>query len=195
MVGSAVAVGSGVDLLLRPGTAYAAVCTCGSSACGCGSTCCAGFSEFCCSINGGYNYCPTGTMMGGWWMADNSSLLRRPPLLHGLPRAVRLHHRLRRRLGLLRSRVRRHQLRMRSGRLQLVGDRVLPVPLRAVQPADRLHRPDRLPGGGLRPTVDHRPDLHDDGGRRQLDGRDGCGLLDAAPPSPPPPPPPPCSRP
>ncbi len=40
---------------------------------GCGSTCCAGFSEFCCSVNGGYNYCPTNTVMGGWWKADNSS--------------------------------------------------------------------------------------------------------------------------
>ena len=78
MVGSAVAVGSGVDLLLRPGTAYGAVCTCGSSACGCGSTCCAGWSEFCCSINGGYNYCPADTVMGGWWKADNSSFCGGP---------------------------------------------------------------------------------------------------------------------
>ena len=73
VVGSAVAVGSGMDLLLRPGTAYAAVCTCANTSCGCGTTCCAGFSEFCCSINGGYNYCPSGTVMGGWWKADNSS--------------------------------------------------------------------------------------------------------------------------
>ena len=73
MVGSAVAVGSGVDLLLRPGTAYGAVCTCANTAGGCGSTCCAGFSEFCCSINNGYNYCPADTVMGGWWKADNSS--------------------------------------------------------------------------------------------------------------------------
>ena len=73
LVGSAVAVGSGVDLLLRPGTAYGAVCTCANTACGCGSTCCAGFSEFCCSINDGYNYCPADTVMGGWWKADNSS--------------------------------------------------------------------------------------------------------------------------
>jgi hypothetical protein len=36
-------------------------------------TCCSGFSEFCCSINDGYNYCPADTIMGGWWMADNSS--------------------------------------------------------------------------------------------------------------------------
>ena len=73
LVGSAVAVGSGVDLLLRPGTAYAAVCTCANSSCGCGTTCCAGFSEFCCSVNNGYNYCPADTIMGGWWKADNSS--------------------------------------------------------------------------------------------------------------------------
>ena len=78
MVGSAVAVGSGVDLLLRPGTAYGAICTCGNSACGCGTTCCAGWSEFCCSVNGGYNYCPTDTMMGGWWRADNSSFCGGP---------------------------------------------------------------------------------------------------------------------
>src|SRR5664280_3482382 len=73
LVGSAVAVGSGVDLLLKPGTAYAAVCTCANTSCGCGTTCCAGFSEFCCSINDGYNYCPADTVMGGWWKADNSS--------------------------------------------------------------------------------------------------------------------------
>ena len=78
MAASAVAVGSGVDLLLKPGTAYGAVCTCGSSACGCGSTCCAGWSEFCCSINGGYNYCPADTVMAGWWKADNSSFLGGP---------------------------------------------------------------------------------------------------------------------
>ncbi len=71
--GSAVAVGSGLDLVLRPGTAYGAICSCGNPNCGCGSTCCAGFTDFCCAVNGGYNYCPTGTVMGGWWKADNSS--------------------------------------------------------------------------------------------------------------------------
>jgi hypothetical protein len=71
--GSAVAIGAGLDLVLKPGTAYGLVCSCGNSNCGCGSTCCAGFSEFCCSVNGGYNYCPTNTVMGGWWKADNSS--------------------------------------------------------------------------------------------------------------------------
>ncbi len=71
-VGSAVAVGSGLDLALKPGTAYGAICECGNAGCGCGSTCCAGFSEFCCDVSGA-NYCPENTVMGGWWVADNSS--------------------------------------------------------------------------------------------------------------------------
>jgi hypothetical protein len=71
--GSAVAIGAGLDLVLTPGTAYAQLCNCGNGNCGCGSACCAGFTEFCCSINDGYNYCPSGTVMGGWWKADNSS--------------------------------------------------------------------------------------------------------------------------
>jgi hypothetical protein len=71
-VGSAVAIGSGLDLALKPGTAYGAICECGNAGCGCGSTCCSGFSDFCCSVSG-YNYCPENTVMGGWWVADNSS--------------------------------------------------------------------------------------------------------------------------
>ena len=77
-VGSAVAVGAGTDLVLKPGTAYAQICSCGNGNCDCDSMCCAGFSEFCCSVNGGYNYCPTGTIMGGWWKADNSSYCNGP---------------------------------------------------------------------------------------------------------------------
>jgi hypothetical protein len=77
-VGSAVVAGSGMDLLLRPGTAYGAICSCGNASCDCGSTCCEGFSEFCCSVNGGYNYCPEGTVMGGWWKAANSSYCNGP---------------------------------------------------------------------------------------------------------------------
>ena len=71
-VGSAVAIGSGLDLALKPTTAYGAICDCGNTGCGCGSTCCAGFSEFCCAVSG-YNFCPSDTVMGGWWVADNSS--------------------------------------------------------------------------------------------------------------------------
>ena len=73
MAGSAVAIGAGMDLALKPGTAYGAICSCGNAECDCGSTCCSGFSDFCCSVNGGYNYCPSNTIMGGWWKADNST--------------------------------------------------------------------------------------------------------------------------
>ncbi len=76
-VGSAVAVGSGLDLALRPGTAYGAICECGNAGCGCGSTCCSGFSEFCCAVSG-YNYCPENTIMGGWWVAEGSSYCNGP---------------------------------------------------------------------------------------------------------------------
>jgi hypothetical protein len=76
-VGSAVAVGAGLDLALKPGTAYGKICECGNAGCGCGSTCCSGFTDFCCSVTG-FNYCPSNTMMGGWWMADNSSYCNGP---------------------------------------------------------------------------------------------------------------------
>ena len=69
--GSAVASG-GAGFVLRPGTAYAAMCVCGNNGCGCGTTCCVGYTEFCCVLNGGYNYCPENTVMGGWWKADGS---------------------------------------------------------------------------------------------------------------------------
>ena len=75
--GSALTV-SGLDFALRPGSAYSAICTCGDPACGCGSTCCEGFSQFCCTINGGYNFCPDGTVVGGWWKADGSAYCNGP---------------------------------------------------------------------------------------------------------------------
>jgi hypothetical protein len=77
-VGSAVAIGAGVDWALKPGTAYGFICSCGESSCGCGTTCCSGFTDFCCSVNGGFNYCPTNTVMGGWWKADNSTFCGGP---------------------------------------------------------------------------------------------------------------------
>jgi hypothetical protein len=76
-VGSAVAAG-GVDFLVKPGTAYGVICACGSHDCGCGSACCDGFTEFCCTINGGYNYCPSNSVMGGWWKADGSAFCAGP---------------------------------------------------------------------------------------------------------------------
>jgi hypothetical protein len=70
-VGSAVSAG-GVGFVLRPGSAYGALCFCGDAGCDCGSTCCAGYTEFCCVLDGGYNSCPADTVMGGWWRAEGS---------------------------------------------------------------------------------------------------------------------------
>ncbi len=70
LVGSAM-VAAPADFVLRPGTAYAAICNCNGSACQCGSQCCDGYTEFCCTMNGS-NGCPPGTLYGGWWKADGS---------------------------------------------------------------------------------------------------------------------------
>lgn len=59
------------DFLLRPKTAYAAVCRCVGQACPCGSTCCDRYTEFCCTLTG-ENGCPPGTIAGGWWKVDGS---------------------------------------------------------------------------------------------------------------------------
>jgi hypothetical protein len=56
---------------LRPGSAYAAICSCSGSSCDCGSRCCDGYTEFCCTLNG-QNQCPPGSIMAGWWKADGS---------------------------------------------------------------------------------------------------------------------------
>lgn len=68
VAGSAVAV-SPARFALRPGSAFAAVCSCSGSTCGCGSACCDGYTEFCCTITG-VNTCPAGTVAAGWWKAD-----------------------------------------------------------------------------------------------------------------------------
>jgi hypothetical protein len=62
-----------VDFLIRPGTAYAQICECAPGFdCDCSDLCCDGYTQFCCTINGGVNACPTGTFAGGWWLADGS---------------------------------------------------------------------------------------------------------------------------
>ncbi|MGI9601477.1 MAG: hypothetical protein ACR2QE_06320 [Acidimicrobiales bacterium] len=57
--------------VLRPTTAYAAICNCSGQSCDCGATCCDGYTEFCCTTTG-VNGCPPGTSYGGWWKADGS---------------------------------------------------------------------------------------------------------------------------
>jgi len=66
VIGSAVSVG-GLDFVLRPGTAYAAIC-------GDGASCYSGWTALCCSINNGVNQCPPGSFAAGWWKADGASL-------------------------------------------------------------------------------------------------------------------------
>ena len=64
IVGTALAVAP-TDYVLRPGTAYGAICNCQGSSCACGSLCCDGYTEFCCTLTG-TNGCPPGTMAAGW---------------------------------------------------------------------------------------------------------------------------------
>jgi hypothetical protein len=79
VVGSALAAAP-VRYVLRPGTAYAAVCGCSGSTCDCSALCCDGYTEFCCTITGS-NTCPAGTAPGGWWKADGSGFCE----LDGVP--------------------------------------------------------------------------------------------------------------
>lgn len=57
--------------IMKPGSAYAAICQCGGENCNCGDLCCRGYTEFCCTITGS-NSCPPGTVAAGWWKADGS---------------------------------------------------------------------------------------------------------------------------
>lgn len=57
--------------LLKPGSAFAAICRCGGQNCNCGDLCCRGYTEFCCTLTGS-NTCPPGTVAAGWWKADGS---------------------------------------------------------------------------------------------------------------------------
>ena len=61
--------------VLRPGTAYAAICNCSGQSCDCGAACCDGYTEFCCTITG-ENACPPGTVAGGWWKATAPGSVR-----------------------------------------------------------------------------------------------------------------------
>ena len=64
---------SPLDFVLKPGSAYAAICQCvPGQACDCSAPCCDGYTQFCCTINSGVNACPPGTFAGGWWKADGS---------------------------------------------------------------------------------------------------------------------------
>ena len=66
VLGTALAVDP-MGYILKPGTAYAAVCGPGSSAD-------SGWTVFCATINNGVNACPPGSIAAGWWKADGASL-------------------------------------------------------------------------------------------------------------------------
>jgi len=71
MAGSALAVAPAL-YVLRPVSAYAAICNCAGHNCTCGSACCDGYTDFCCAITGS-NTCPPGSFAAGWWKADGSA--------------------------------------------------------------------------------------------------------------------------
>lgn len=70
VMGSALAVAPWT-YVLKPGTAYAAICNCGGLGCNCNDLCCRGYTEFCCTLTG-TNACPSDTVIAGWWKADGS---------------------------------------------------------------------------------------------------------------------------
>ncbi len=78
--------------------------------------------------------------------------------------------------------MRRHQLRVRARRVQLVHDGLLAVPLWPVQSGRGVHGSDRLPSGGVHTSVGDRPDLHHGRRRRRRYGRADRPLLDHRPP-------------
>ena len=65
LFGSAVAIAP-KEFALEPRTAYQSVC-------GLSTKCHDGYTAFCCTINNGANFCPTGTFISGWWKADRAS--------------------------------------------------------------------------------------------------------------------------
>jgi len=77
LVATALAVAP-AEYVLRPGTAYGAICGCVGQSCTCGSACCDGYTEFCCTLHHGSNTCPPGTFAGGWWKADGSAYCAGP---------------------------------------------------------------------------------------------------------------------
>ena len=63
--------------VLTPLDAYTVACSCSGQNCDCGSLCCGGYTEFCCTLTG-YNTCPAGTLLGGWWKVDGTGFCDGP---------------------------------------------------------------------------------------------------------------------
>ena len=174
VVGSALAVDP-TGYVLRPGTAYAAVC-------GPGASCSSGWTVFCATVNKGVNACPPGSIAAGWWKMDGASLCGGSgPLHHRLQRHLLAVQHGRHRAGDLRQVLpvvplhlrAEQQLRPAPGLLQR-------LPLRPVQHPGPAGRRGAVPGRVLHPAVALR-ELHHVAGDRQPDRRPQ--LLRAAAPA------------
>ena len=112
----------------------------------------------CCSVNGGANTCPPGSIPAGWWKADNSSFCNG---------AARYYIDCNSTCGscgcsggicapgcyLL--------VPLRVGHLRRAPRVLHPVPLRPVPPRRRVPRRDRVPRRHVRAAVAVRPVVHD----------------------------------
>ena len=144
VVGSVLAVNP-FRYLLRPGTAYAALC---GPAADCGS----GWSAMCCSINQGKNSCPPGSIPGGWWKVDNSGFCGNGPRYYvdcnatcgscGCGSS-----------GICAPSCSEPSLPLQHRLVRSAARRVQPVPVRAVQPAGALCGRGRLPGDPVHAAV------------------------------------------
>ncbi len=147
VVGSAIAANP-LTYALTPTDAYAAVCSCSGSNCDCGSTVLRRLHRV---LLHGDRPEPVPSRLGARRLVEGRRLrlLQRPPLLHGLQLAGR------------------RQLRLRPRRLQQPQDRLHQLPVRPVQPADLLHRPDPVPRRHLHRAVGDRRHLHHHGPLRR----------------------------
>ena len=102
---------------------------------GCGS----GWTAFCCTVNGGQNTCPPGSIAGGLVEGRQLVVLQLgPALLHRLQRVVR-HVRLRRQRP-VQPGLRGVQLSLRVGNVRRAVHVLQRVPLRAVPPGAGVRR-------------------------------------------------------
>ena len=100
--GSAVAIGAGVDLALKPGTAYGAICSCGSSALRVRHDLLLGVHRFLLLGERWLQLLPDQHGDGRLVEGGQLVLLWRSALLHGLQRHLPVHDRLRERIPFLR---------------------------------------------------------------------------------------------
>ena len=156
VVGSAL-VAAPTTLLLRPGTAYAAVCGCRGSTCTCASLCCDGYTEFCCALYG-VNALPHGIghRAAGGRPTARASAVARPATTWTAIALRRVRLRWRRHLQRVRAAARRAAAATAAATTASPAAR---VPLRQLQQPAGVHRADPVPRRELHRTVDARATL------------------------------------